>query len=323
MPATSIAPPGGRAVLWTGADPWVIRHDGFYYSCQSGEGGQIEVWKSDDLLRHGRRAVVWRPPQWGWNRDQIWAPELHRVGGRWYIYYAGSDGLNANHRMGVLESTSDDPQGRFVEKAVLYTGDHFDQQTSNRWAIDGTVLQLHGKLYFIWSGWEDDRDIQYLYIAPMANPWTMSGNRVRLCNNDDYLWERVGEQPEQRGLHEGPQVLLRHGKVFLIYSCSGSWQSTYKLALLHMDQQANPLQAANWTKHPHPLFASSADIFGVGHGSFTTSPDGLEDWLLYHSKVQRSPGWERVVRAQRFRWNIDGFPNLGRPGEMALAPMVL
>jgi GH43 family beta-xylosidase len=168
-------------------------------------------------------------------------------------------------------------------------------------------------LYFLWSGWEGAEDVQHLYIAKMSDPCTISSRRVRICANDDYVWERVGEHRRGRGLNEGPQVLKRNGKVFVVYSCSGSWQHSYKLGMLWMDEAADPMDPGSWTKVARPVFESRGEVFGVGHCSFTTSADGTEDWMLYHSKVSRREGWDRVVRAQRFGWDERGFPDFGAP----------
>ncbi|WP_277510828.1 family 43 glycosylhydrolase [Ereboglobus sp. PH5-5] len=156
------------------------------------------------------------------------------------------------------------------------------------------------------------RDIQWLYAAPMGNPWTVSGNRVRLCANDDYLWERVGESAKGRGLHEAPQILTRGGRTFIIYSASGSWQTSYKLGLLELTGD-DPLAPGAWRKHPEPVFAPAAKTWGVGHASFVKSPDGREDWIVYHAKLERADGWHRGIFAQPFTWTEDGFPNFGTP----------
>src|SRR5688500_90976 len=215
--------------------------------------------------------------------------------------------------MGVLEAGTDDPQGTYRDRGMLYTGDDVVTGGNNRWAIDGTVLPLDGKLYFLWSGWPGDDDVQHLYVARMSDPCTVSSDRVQLCPNDCHPWERVAERHQERGLHEGPQTLVRNGKVFLVYSCSGSWQPTYKLGMLYMSVGDDPMDARSWQKVNRPVFDSTKDVFGVGHCCFTTSPDGREDWMLYHSKRSRSDCWDREVRAQRFGWRADGFPDFGTP----------
>jgi GH43 family beta-xylosidase len=267
--------------------------------------------------------VVWRAPAEAWNSRQVWAPELHFLAGHWFIYYAASDSDNAHHRMGVLQAATDDPQGEYLEKGVLSTGDDEAGGGPNRWAIDATVLTLDERLYLIWSGWPAGEDVQYLYIAPLANPWTVEGKRIRLCDNATHVWERVSEDPKQRGLNEAPQV-LRHGeRVFVIYSCSGSWEPTYKLGLLELRPGGDPLDPSHWRKHDRPVFQSAGEVCGVGHGSFVQSPDGREDWIVYHAKKLPTPGWDRVVCMQKFTWSADGFPEFGRPaawGERMAAP---
>jgi GH43 family beta-xylosidase len=296
-----------------GADPWIVRHDGWYFWCLSEKDLGVAVYRSRSLTTLGEKFLVWRAPLTGPYSAQVWAPELHRLDGRWYIYVAASDGDNATHRMLALESEGDDPTQPFHFKAEFYTGDDFIGRTENQWAIDGTVLEHAGQRYFLWSGWADGRDEQWLYIAPMTNPWTLSAARVRLCANDDHAWERVGESVRGRGLNEGPQILQRDGRVFVVYSCSGSWEASYKLGLLELIPGADPLVPASWRKHGRPIFEGTSTTFGVGHCSFTVSPDANESWIIYHAKVSRVHGWDRRIHAQPFRWANDGLPDFGVP----------
>lgn len=297
--------------VYEGADPFVYKHtDGTYYFCQSEGDRGIAVWRSNRLTDKGIRRLVWSPPKTGWNTSGIWAPELHHLDGRWYIYYAADSGENKDHRMGVLESVSADPQGKYVDKGMLYTGDEVESGAKNRWAIDGTPLRMGGRLYFIWSGWEAAEDEQWLYIAEMENPWTIRTNRVKLAENDEYRWERVSESMQERGLNEGPQVLRKGGVIYLVYSVSGSWQPSYKLAQLSISAAADPLEPSNWTKHDRPVFTGNDRVHGVGHASFTTSPDDTEDWIVYHTKIDTVPGWRRVVHLQPFAWSEEG-PDFG------------
>lgn len=296
-----------------GADPWVVRHDGEYFWCASENDLGITVARSSSLTEPGEKRRVWRAPQAGPYCAEVWAPELHRLDGKWYIYAAASNGKNETHRMIVLEGTSDDPTAPFHFKSELYTGDDLAGRTHNRWAIDGTVLEHGGQRYLIWSGWQDHRDQQWLYIAALANPWTLGSARVRLCANDDFLWERVDESRRGRGLNEAPQVLVRNGRVFVVYSASGSWQASYKLGMLELAAGGHPLDAKAWRKHPVPVFQETWQTWGPGHCSFTQSPDGREDWMAFHVKLERTHNWKRAVHVQRFGWDAEGRPDFGRP----------
>jgi GH43 family beta-xylosidase len=300
--------------LTAGADPWVWRDGGSYYMVQSRDNG---IWVSKSATLTGAAAGggtrVWSAPATGWNRTNVWAPELHRIGDRWYIYYAaGESGPPYIHqRAGVLESVGADPQGEYVDRGMLYTGDDLAGGGPARWAIDMTTAVVNGQRMAFWSGWErdaaTDRTPQHLYAAPMSNPYTISGSRVRISSPVE-PWERGTELD----LQEGPEVLQRNGQTFIIYSTKESWLPDYRLGQLRLTG-ADPLQASSWTKSAGPVFASAVGVVGVGHAGFTTSPDGTEDWIVYHAKTSTTPGWDRVIRMQEFTWNADGSPNFGIP----------
>jgi GH43 family beta-xylosidase len=292
-----------------GADPHVVRDGRRYLWCQSEGNTGVAIWESDRLTSFGTKHVVWTAPAQGPYSRQVWAPELHHLDGRWYVYVAASDGDNASHRAYVLASDSDDPLGSYTLHGPLDTGDG----TGPVWAIDMTVLQHGSRRYAVWSGWPNpDTPSQFLYIGELTTPVTLSGRRVRLCANDDFVWERTEETAQSPGLNEAPQGLMRAGKTFVVYSCATSLLPTYKLGLLEL-VGPDPLDPAHWCKWPAPVFASGEQTFGVGHGTFVTTPDEAQWWHVYHAKLDRRPGWRRAVYVQPMAWDGDGRPNLGAP----------
>jgi GH43 family beta-xylosidase len=118
-------------------------------------------------------------------------------------------------------------------------------------------------------------------------------------------------------VNEGPEILEHGDKLFLIYSASACWTDHYALGMLEAPANANLLNAKSWKKSNHPVFSAlpAAHAFGTGHNSFFKSPDGAEDWILYHANPEANQGCDghRSPRAQPFTWNQDGTPNFGTP----------
>ena len=308
-----------------GADPWVTLDPNSrrYLWCMSEGNRAIAIHTSDSVTSMGRKHIVWRAPDSGPVSQEVWAPELHYLDSRWHIYFAASDGKNENHLAYVLKSQTQDPLGNYELHGPFATGDGKDRNSPNVWAIDMTVLEHDGRRYALWSGWDKPgSDQQYLYIALMKSPTELAGPRVRICDNDDYLWERIEPHLDKRGLHEAPQVFQSHQQTAVVYSCGASWLPTYKLGLLELVGD-DPLDPSSWRKRPKPVFNGAGSTFGTGHSCFVKSLDGREWWHVFHAKRDREQGWRRAVFAQSMRVGRKGFPLFGRPvqpGEILSKP---
>jgi GH43 family beta-xylosidase len=303
-------------LLPSGADPWSVYENGFYYYTHT-LGNRVDIWRTRSIARlgKGKRKTVFDPPPGLPYSKGLWAPEIHRIDGRWYIYVAADDGKNENHRLYVLENSARDPlKGEWEWKGRI--GD------STQWAIDGSVFRHNGQLYLIWSGWEGNTNGQQdLYICRMKNPWTPETERVRI-SSPVYDWEKHGDlndpsNPPHVSVNEGPQFLSRGEKLFIVYSASGCWTEQYALGLLSAHTGSNLLDSTSWKKHPEPVFTAAPEngVYAPGHNSFFTSPDGTENWILYHanSAAGQGCGKNRSPRAQRFLWKEDDTPDFGRP----------
>ena len=304
-------------LLQSGADPWVIYHNGYYYYTNSTQNNLV-VWKTKNMaqLASAEKKTIWIPPANTLYSKELWAPELHYINHKWYMYFAADDGDNNHHRLYVLENASPDPlTGEWTFKGKV--GDDTD-----KWAIDGSVFEHRGQLYMIWAGWEGDENGQQdIYIAKMKNPWTIAGKRSKI-SSPLYDWEKYGDlgkdsKPPHVNVNEGPEILKHGNKLFLIYSASGCWTDFYALGMLTASANSDLLDVRSWKKSAKPVFKKSVknDVYAPGHNSFFKSPDGREDWILYHanSKPGQGCGGYRSPRMQKFSWNKDGTPNFGEP----------
>jgi len=299
------------------ADPHITYYNNYYYLTGT-TGVNITIKKAATLnsLKFAPAVVVFTPPSGG-PCCNFWAPELHRIGTMWYVYYtAGTSSDLSSQRTWVIENSSSDPVvGTWIDRGQIY------HSTENFWAIDGSVFQLQDKNYFVWSGYSSATNtVQRIYIAKMSNPWTLAGPRI-LLSSPEHNWERNGE------INEGPVVMKKNGKVFLVYSASGCWTANYALGMLTMNESDDPLNSSSWTKSTQPVFVTNATAaaFGPGHNGLFLSPDGTEFWNTYHATTIEAGACDftRTSRAQRVAWKADGTPDFGvavKAGDTLAAP---
>ncbi|MTD41001.1 family 43 glycosylhydrolase [Erwinia sp. CPCC 100877] len=299
------------------ADPFILRHgDGYYFIASVPEYDRLEIRYAYDIagLPAAPPVVVWRKPQTGPMSQLIWAPELHHIDGRWYIYFAAAstqalDTLNMfQHRMFVLECADANPlTGRWVEKGQVIT-------PWDTFALDATTFHHQGRQWYLWA--QKAPDIpgnSNIYLAELKNPWTLKGEPVML-SQPEFEWECRGFL-----VNEGPAVVTHGRRLFVSYSASAT-DENYCMGLLWIDKDADPLTPANWHKSPQPVFTTNRENrqFGPGHNSFTTTRNG-RDVLVFHARndteIEGDPLYDpnRHTRVQWFEWNEHGMPQFGTP----------
>jgi GH43 family beta-xylosidase len=245
-------------LLSSGPDPWIVRDGATYYYMHT-LGNRLAIRKTTDLTRLAEAAeiTVWTPPTTGPNAQSIWAPELHRIHGKWYLYYtAAADRHDDDAHRGifVLENDSADPTvGRWTDRGRINTAHP---------GIDGTTFAHAGKRYFVYSPYVGPDSV--LAIAEMADPWTLRG-RETIIARPDLAWERQGG----RQILEGPEFLRgSKGDLFLTYSASACWSDDYAIGQLSATAGSDPLDARAWSKSPRPALAKAPDqnVYAPGPG---------------------------------------------------------
>ncbi|MFP5392968.1 MAG: family 43 glycosylhydrolase [Gammaproteobacteria bacterium] len=297
------------------ADPHVtLQADGYYYfTATVPEYDRIEVRRTKSLndLAKADTKVIWTKHASGPMSYHIWAPELHRIDGKWYLYFtAGRTDAHFDIRLYVLENSSANPlEGEWIERGQLKTG-------WENFSLDATTFAHKGQRYLVWTqrGPQAQVHSTNIYLAKMDTPTSITGAPVML-STPEYAWEKV-----KFLVNEAPSVLVKNGKVFITYSASAT-DASYAMGLLTADANADLLDPASWTKSKEPVFKSSDKNgqWGPGHNSFTTTPDGKTDILVYHARNYRDIEGDslhdpnRHTRAQAIRWKADGTPDFGEP----------
>ena len=328
-------------MAWHKADPAVCKWQGMYYfiSTNDQDGNHslyIRQASSIPALATAQQICILDTAMYPHLGNLLWAPEMHIIGGRLYIFHAGTPEsffCEQCHVMALKEGgnpikASDWEMPRRVVKAdgsMLYGDEGI--------TLDMTVFRSAGKLYAVWS----QRQFQpvdlgaWLYIAEIdpEKPWQLK-TEPQVLNMPEYGWEN-----NHVFVVEGPFALHRGGRIYLSYS-GALVDSTYVVGLMSMADGADPLDPASWTKENYPLLSSRsvAGEYGPGHNAYVTDEDGLT-WNTYHARpgfyaTRQGSSSERVDEKvifgarssgiRRVHFNIEDFPVLDMTEEMDLDP---
>ncbi len=295
--------------VFVSQDPWVTRYRGVYYYSES-RGGSILVRASRSLtgLAKAVPVVVWTAPKAGPNSVSVWAPEIHRVDGSWYIYYAAKGRVPQQpHHIYVLQSISGKPLGPYKDADTGATNGQLVTEGPTSWAIDPDVFTAaDGHNYITWSGNPGGGPLfQCIYIARLKDPLHVDSSSVQIS---------APTQPwEYRTAHvnEGPVGFVHDGITEVMYSASASWTLDYCEGLLIC--KGPILDVKSWHKIG-PILDHHAKSYGPGSMVFVKSPDNTQTWMLYHGEDHAGPAYpDRDIRMQQIHWNNEGVPVAGYP----------
>ena len=296
------------------ADPYVYLHsDGYYYFTASVPAyDQIVLRKSKTLegLADAEEITIWEKHLTGIMGAHIWAPELHYLQGKWYIYFAAGESEEVwNIRPYVLMCEDEDPiTGKWIEQGRLQKADD-DEFSFEAFSLDVTVFENKDKLYCIWAEKVGvGKQISNLYIAEMENPCKLKTVQV-LLTTPDYDWERIGFW-----VNEGAAILKRDENIYLTYSASETGIH-YCIGMLKTTEDRDLLDPRSWQKERDPVLVTDASkgIYGPGHNSFTKGSNG-EDMMIYHARTEEKIEGNPLYNPNRHaffmtvKWDAQGNP---------------
>lgn len=296
------------------ADPYVYLHeDGWYYftaSVPAYDGIILRRSKSLGGLADAKETYIWHKHESGPMSEHIWAPEIHYLFGKWYIYFAGGEKEDVwKIRPYVLECQGQDPMNDPWKEMGKMQRAAEDEFSFEAFSLDATVFENNGNWYYIWAEKVGaGKQISNLYIAQMENGYTLKTVQ-ELLTTPDYDWERIGFW-----VNEGPGIIKKNGKIYMTYSASETG-TCYCVGMLSVDADADLLDPANWKKERYPVLATCSErqIYGPGHNSFTKDEQG-NDIMVYHARTEAeivgNPLYNpnRHAMLMKVKWDKDDQP---------------
>ena len=153
------------------ADPYITKGpDGYYYFTASYPAfysvdkgyDRIILRRSKTVtgLREATEYTVWTAHNEGVMSKHIWAPEIHFIGGRWYIYFAAGEKENVwNIRPFVLRCKGSDPIEDGWEEMGRMGKLPEDKMSFENFSLDMTYFRHKGRHYVIWAQIEGDSSL--------------------------------------------------------------------------------------------------------------------------------------------------------------------
>ena len=296
------------------ADPYIYRHtDGSYYFTASVPAyDRIVLRRAETLLglAEAKEKTVWMKHESGEMSWHIWAPELHYLDGKWYLYFAAGERDSMwKIRPFILECQGQDPMAdAWVERGKMKRA-RDDIYSFEAFSLDATIFENKGERYYVWAEKVSvGVQISNLYISRMESPTKLATAQV-LLTTPDYDWER-----REIWVNEGPAVIKKDGRIFMTYSASATGEC-YCMGMLSTGEDEDILDPRAWKKERYPVLSSSpeAGLYGPGHNSFTKLPDGT-DVCVYHarpySQIKGDPLYDpnRHTMLMKVEWDEKGYP---------------
>ncbi|RZA12211.1 MAG: hypothetical protein EOP10_31775, partial [Proteobacteria bacterium] len=171
------------------------------------------------------------------------------------------------------------------------------------WSIDFEFFQppsgpYKDRLYVTWAGADTPNKswgFESTFIAEVLD-LSATGKTLSTYDNNDanrivayrFDWTDV--------IVEGAGAVIKDKTVSLLYSGQGAKTSEYALGIALLKNEQDPTNPSNWIDYnrgqcdsdpnrKRAEFAKTKDVWGPGVARVVPSPDGAEDWMVYHSKV--------------------------------------
>ncbi len=231
-------------------------------------------------LSCAEEVTVWEAHEDGEFCYHIWAPEIHKIGGIWYILFTAAPKSDRwQIRPCMLRCVDEE---KMMEKSGWQEIGHVkalkeDHFSFREFSLDMTYLENRGNHYMAWAQKGEKSNIYMAKIRP-ETPWQLDSMPI-LLTTPEYPWEIVNEK-----VNEGPFFWKENGRIYLFFSASGTG-SEYCVGCMYAEEDSDLMDCSSWKKLDHPIF-STADVpdeYGPGHNSVVKDEEGTT-LFVYHAR---------------------------------------
>lgn len=267
------------------ADPQVLKDGADYYLYGTTDDGGFSVFQSQDLVNWRRKGHCYTKTATTWGQDNFWAPEVIKVGSKYYLFYTALNPTLNRRNICVAESMS--PLGPFIDVTtpILPTGHSF---------IDGHPYQdpISGEVYLF--ALREDVQPPKMMVTKLTNPPTATVGSLSEIFTISQSWEGSWV--------EAPFITRHNNLYYMMYSARWYWESDYSVGYATATNLTGP-----WTKSPtNPILKKTSTISGPGHNSIIRSPDNTELFVVYHTHLTFAGGGARQLAIDRLQFVTDG-----------------
>lgn len=271
------------------ADPYIFKgpDDNYYFTASYPAFYDVEHGYDRIILRRSETVIglakaqehtVWKAHTEGNMSRHIWAPEMHFIGGKWYIMFAAGDKDNVwNIRPYMLVCDGNDPVNDSWQELGKVQPCDGDETSFTAFSLDMTYFEHKSSHYIIWAEKTDKSRIYMATVNP-SEPWKMTSKPI-LLSEPEYEWEMIKEK-----VNEGPSVLKANGKIYIAFSASGTG-AEYCVGILWANEDSELTDINSWHKLSQPVLATR-DLdgeVGPGHNSFVMDENGAQ-LIVYHAR---------------------------------------
>lgn len=286
-------------------------------------GRGIQILYSENFFDWERRGRVFEQNRFpngfpDWVKEAVpgakgvWAPDVVRLNGRYYVYYSVSTFGAQRSVIGLASNVTFDsasPDYQWVDEGIVLES-HPDHTDYN--AIDSALFQDDdGRTYLFWgSYWTGLKAVE---VDPKTGkPFKYVEGKLKIPA--DYT--AVASRPDTAT--EAPYV-VRRGEYYYLFtswgSCCDGVKSTYRITVGRSTKALGPYVDKDGKRMDRGggtvILSSTEKWKGTGHNGFFRKAG--KDWLILAAYSAEEPKKGRMTQIRPLTWDEAGWPV---PGEI-------